>query len=75
MLFEQSPKTYKRISQGLAILSVVCALGVGSRVIKKDYTTVKRRIPLTVVSSSLALFYHIQYKRSTNKSGKENNEN
>ena len=71
MIFEQSPKIYKRISQGLAILSVVCAIGVGSRVIKRDYNPLKRRIPLTVAAASLALFYNVQYKRLENKSGEK----
>ena len=75
MILEQSPKKYKRISQGLMILSVVCALGVGLRVIKKDYSSLKRRIPLIVGASSLALLSNLQYKRLENKFGEENNEN
>lgn len=75
MIFEQSPKIYKRISQGLAILSVVCTIGVGSRLIKRDYNPLKRRIPLTVAAASLALFYNVQYKRLENKLEEKNNEN
>ncbi len=74
MLFEQSPKIYKRISQGLAILSVACALGVGSRVIKKDYDLAKKCVYLTAAASGLALLSNTGYKRSINKSGEENND-
>jgi len=75
MIFERSPKTYKRISQGLIILATVSALKVGLGLIKRDYNSLKNQIPLTTAASGLALIYNVQYKKSKNKSGEENNEN
>jgi len=74
MIFEQSPKTYKRISQGLIILATVSALKVGWGLIERNYNPLKKQLPLTAAASGLSLIYNVQYKRSKNKSGEENND-
>ena len=72
MMFEQNPGIYKRIAQGLVVLSAACALDIGLKVLKRDYDLLKRRIPLPVAASSLALFYNSRYKRLTKKPGEKN---
>ena len=75
MLFERSPKIYKRISQGLTVLAVACVLGAGLRAIKRNYDLTKKCAYLTVAASGLAFLSNTRYKRLENKFGEENNEN